>query len=73
MPIETTTLDDYVRQHGLSVDLIKMDIQGAEPAALQGMRRTLVENENIILVMEFQPSGLIAFGVDPEDFLQRLS
>lgn len=23
--------------------------------------------------MEFQPSGLIAFGVDPEDFLQQLS
>ncbi len=40
---------------------------------MQGMRKTPVEKENIILVMEFQPSVLIAFGVDPEDFLQQLS
>ena len=70
--IEATTLDEYVHRYELSVDVIKMDIQGAEPAALHGMRRTLAENENIILVMEFQPSGLRAFGVKPEDFLRQL-
>jgi FkbM family methyltransferase len=72
VPIETVSLDEYVRQRGLRVDVIKMDIQGAEFAALQGMRKTLAENEDIILVTEFWPLGLTAFGVRPEDFLHEL-
>jgi FkbM family methyltransferase len=71
--IESTTLDDYVGQRGLRVDVIKMDIQGAEFAALQGMRETLTGNSDIILVTEFWPLGLTAFGVKPEDFLHELT
>lgn len=40
--VPTISLDDYVAQHNLSrVDFIKMDIEGAEVAALEGARRTI--------------------------------
>ncbi|MFG0600633.1 FkbM family methyltransferase [Delftia sp. WSY_4] len=41
-PVETITIDDYVRSAGLQrVDFIKMDIEGAERQALQGALQTL--------------------------------
>jgi len=38
-----TTLDDYASGHSRRVDFIKMDIEGAEMAALEGSRRVLGE------------------------------
>ncbi|AUN95517.1 FkbM family methyltransferase [Pseudazoarcus pumilus] len=41
-PVQTITLDDYVRQAGIErVDLIKMDIEGAERMALRGALETI--------------------------------
>ncbi len=73
IPIESVSLDEYVEGRALRVDVIKMDIQGAEPAALRGMERTLAGNRDIILVMEFWPDGLADFGVAPEDFLREVA
>lgn len=47
------TIDAYMNDR--RVDLIKMDIQGSEFAALKGMRRALEGNRDIKLVMEFSP------------------
>jgi FkbM family methyltransferase len=38
----TTTIDDFVEARGLDrLDLVKMDVEGAEPSLLDGARRTL--------------------------------
>lgn len=50
-------LDDLIPL-GSAIKLIKMDIQGAEWMALQGMTRILSENENIHIFMEFWPHAL---------------
>lgn len=50
-------MDDLVPL-GSEIKLIKMDIQGAEWLALQGMTRILSENENIHIFMEFWPNAL---------------
>jgi FkbM family methyltransferase len=54
------------------VDLVKMDIQGYELAAIAGMRRTLASNPEIILLTEFWPYGIRQAAGDPESMLAVL-
>ncbi len=57
---------------GVSVDFIKMDVQGAEGRVLAGMRRTLACNPHAMLLTEFWPEGLRNAGTDPLEFLTTL-
>lgn len=64
--VETVTIDGCLRELGIErVDLVKMDIEGAEPGALRGMRDTIAASPGMALVMEYNPSALKAFGQDP--------
>lgn len=65
--IETTTLDDHFAGIPGGIDLIKIDIQGAELAALEGMRGLLAKNRNAKLFVEYWPAGLKRFGSRPRD------
>jgi len=69
--VEGITLDCYLSA-GSRVDFVKMDIQGAEYFALQGMKRVLVENHDILCVIEFWPHGLMEAGASPSALLQEL-
>jgi len=68
--IETTSIDDYLA--GKRVDLIKMDIQGAELLALQGMRKTIRQNPGVIIITEFSPYLLERCGACPSDYLNAI-
>jgi FkbM family methyltransferase len=70
--IETVRLDDYFAGNEGSIDFIKMDIQGAEHAALRGMLGLLKRHPGARLVTEFWPFGLKTFGVGPEAYLRLL-
>lgn len=70
--VRMLALDDCVRAWP-SVQTIKMDIQGYEGFALQGMQTTLERNAGIALVTEFWPSEMRRAGSDPHDFLRDLS
>lgn len=56
--IESIRLDDYFSNYDGVIDFIKMDVQGAEVNALQGMPLTLQKNKNISMVTEIWPEGL---------------
>lgn len=71
IPIEIISLDAFFPP-GERIDLIKMDIQGAEAMALHGMERLLVSTPGIILFMEFWPKGLRETGFIPEKVLTDL-
>jgi len=71
LPIQTIRLDDYFK-HGGRVDLIKMDIQGFELHALQGAQRTLADNPEVKLLLEFWPYGLAQAGGSPEALISFL-
>jgi FkbM family methyltransferase len=71
VPIEVVALDAYFAE-GTSVDLVKMDIQGAEAAALRGMERVLAQSPNVRILLEFWPRGIRRAGGDPEALLAHL-
>ena len=57
----TTTIDDFVRQREISrVDFIKMDIEGSEPAALEGAGET---------ILKYRPKLAIAIYHSVSDFV----
>ncbi len=69
--VETTTLDAFLMEHGITnVDVIKMDIEGAESLALEGMRETLRKAR--YMFMEFTPSAIRKVGHDPKDVLMQM-
>lgn len=69
--VECVTLDECLE--GAALDLVKMDIEGGEWDALQGMRETLLRSRPLTLFMEFHPSCLTACGADPGDVLRFLT
>lgn len=70
--VRTAAIDDCLAELGIAqVDLVKMDIEGAELAALRGMRRTIAASPGLALVMEYNPSALTAFGHVPAEALDE--
>jgi FkbM family methyltransferase len=71
--VSVTTIDDYWRAAGRPrIDFVKMDIQGAEGHALDGMSETLRANTSVALVVEFWPYGLRLSGKSPRRVLEQL-
>ena len=70
--VETIRLDDYFKNNN-RVDFIKMDIEGAEGLAIQGMPLILKDNKNIKILTEFNPVALQHFIVSPETYLKMLT
>ena len=71
--VRAVSLDDYLGRDGIAnPGLIKMDIQGAEVAALPGMQRAL-SHPDVVLFCEFWPYGLRRSGADPRQFLNSLT
>lgn len=71
--VQTVTGDQYLAEQGLEqVDIIKMDIEGAEIGALRGLRRTIAHSPDLQLVMEYNPAALTAFGHEPDSALTEV-
>lgn len=67
--VKTATLDDFLASHKITkVDMIKMDIEGAEILALEGMKNTLIKHRPL-LFLEFSPHSIIKINRNPMDFL----
>ncbi len=63
-------LDDHFKDFKGIIDVIKMDIQGAEFGAVRGMSRLLDRNRNIKVISEFWPIGLKKSGASPLSYLE---
>ncbi len=71
--IEAVRIDDYFKGSSPTINYIKMDIQGAEAGAIQGMRDVLNRNKAAKILTEFWPDGLKKFGTEPEEYLRLLT
>ncbi|MGC1187165.1 MAG: FkbM family methyltransferase [Candidatus Acidiferrales bacterium] len=71
--VETTTLDNFVqtKMKNGRVDLITMDVQGAEELVIAGAEQTLRKND-VKIIMEFWPHGLRNIGTDPQELIHKL-
>jgi len=70
VPVECITVDAFLA--GGPVDVVKMDIEGGEPFALKGMKKTLSKSKDIVLFVEFNAPSLHRAGSNPEDLLAQL-
>jgi len=59
--INAITLDDYFRNFKGKIDFIKMDIEGGEAEAVEGMS-SILNKDDIIIMTEFNPSVLKKIG-----------
>ena len=66
--VYTNQLDDYKFP---KIDFIKMDIEGAEFGALQGMIELLIRDRPILMI-EFHPMSIKEYGANPEKVYQFL-
>ncbi len=72
LSVRALTIDEFAKENGLSVDIIKMDIEGGEPKALLGMRDLLSQKRALRIVMEFNPDALSASGTTPGAVISSL-
>lgn len=74
--VKTTTFDAYISNKGLPhIDLIKMDIEGAELLALQGGENLLSQKKAPVIVLEISQKNASGFGYTVQhiwDFLEQL-
>jgi FkbM family methyltransferase len=75
LEVPLVTVDGALERlgHDPRVDLVKMDIEGAEWRALQGMRRVLDHNPRLTLMTELWPNGFVRAGASARAFLEALA
>lgn len=72
--VECDTFDNVWSREGIGkIDLIKMDIEGAELLVLEGMRETLREQRFTHLFVEVHPSQIRALGGEPTRIAELLT
>lgn len=67
-PIDTCLADLGIEQ----VDIVKMDIEGAELGALRGMKNVIANSPSLVLTMEYNPQALQSFGFEPRSALAEV-
>ena len=70
--VESVILDDFFKDKEHPINVIKMDVEGAEMAAFSGMDRIIRESENLKMFVEFYFPGMKRAGNAPREFARRL-
>lgn len=66
--VEVVRLDDVVPK-AQRLDVVKIDVEGAELDVLAGMSRLLKANADLAIIAEYGPSHLKRVGVSPKDWM----
>jgi FkbM family methyltransferase len=68
--VQTLPLDDHL--DGREPKLIKIDVEGAEPLVVTGMKNCLLSNRPPVVVGEINPKQSQAAGFDADEWVRRL-
>jgi len=69
--VPTVALDDYVNKHDFTPDVLKIDVEGAETAALEGLKNTLKTDVQTVF-LEVHPNLLKRQGSSIEEAINFL-
>jgi FkbM family methyltransferase len=69
--VKSTTVDVFCAEHKVIPQVIKVDVEGAEYFVLEGMIKTLQQNDCVVL-MEIHDGMLQEFGVNEQQFATLL-
>jgi FkbM family methyltransferase len=71
--VDCIVMDRFLAKRELSrIDLIKIDVEGAELHVLHGMRETIRNHPETKIIIEFCPKNLTESGVDPKSVVDEL-
>lgn len=71
--VRVSTVDNVLPMLGIrGVDLVKIDVEGAELGVIQGMTKTLQQSPSAIIVFELNPLCLESFNTGPNDLFELL-
>jgi len=70
--IDTITLDEFFRNREEEIDVMKIDVEGAEFLALSGMDNILRKNRKLKIFLEFFPLLIRKMGSSPEELIRKL-
>jgi FkbM family methyltransferase len=70
--VSVTTVDEFVRGQNISVDLVKMDVEGAEMSVLEGMAETISSNPHMKIITEFVAELIERNNCSSSVFLDKL-
>lgn len=71
--IKLITLDSFLNKKKINVNVIKMDVQGAEVRVLKGATNTLKKNKQLKLFTEFWPKALKLSGSSQYEYADILN
>lgn len=71
-PVRVVRIDEDLADLKDRIDLLKMDIQGAEPLALAGMEDIFRDRPPRRMLIEFWPHGIIGMGNDPRAMIDLI-
>ena len=73
VPVQTVNLDDFFQNvESPHIDLIKIDVEGAEIDVIRGMMGVLSRPDTPVLLIEFCPFLLEAAGKQPADLISLI-
>ena len=58
IPVETITIDDFLKDLDIEIDFVIMDAEGSETNIIQGMTKTLQKNPHLEIIAEYNPATL---------------
>ena len=70
--VDTIKLDEYFGSFKRPINFVKMDLEGSEFGALEGMKEIINKNINIKMCLEFHPKSIKEYGKDPKEMLEFL-
>jgi len=73
LSVKSIRLDDYFKNYKGKLNLLMIDVEGAESFVIDGAKRIIHKNRNIKIVLEFCPKQMIVYGIDPTVMLDKIS